>query len=60
MATARSLARPGALSAEDVSRAEERVLVGRDPVLAHAAQELGVTISPEDAGKLFPYEWPKE
>jgi C-terminal processing protease CtpA/Prc len=36
---------------------QEDMAAGRDPVLAAAALSVGVTISPEEAGKMFPVIW---
>ena len=58
MADGKSLEHVGITPDEVVLPSAQDVATGRDPVLAHAAATLGVTISAEEAGKAFPYEWP--
>ncbi|HST08856.1 MAG TPA: S41 family peptidase [Terriglobales bacterium] len=60
MADGKSLEHTGVTPDELVLPRPDALANGRDTVLAHAAESLGVKVSAEEAGKAFPYEWPSD
>lgn len=59
MADGKSLERAGVTPDEIKLPSPADMAEKRDPVLAYAASVLGVTLSPEKAGQMFPLEWRK-